>query len=459
MSNVAVGQTERSAERVRIPVRVLNSGQPNQEMFAVPGFVNSSASVDPLAQYQRTRLGRWDVERDVDAEDSVFGIELTTPVGPIRIRYDVLIDGKSFRADREETIDELLTIARGEKLEPESDDMPKDRARIVAYAKFRGERATRYELRRRIADLAGGPSLLWGSKDFAAGRAETHILFALLDTNEDGTISVEEAGSIDTVFDRCDTNADKRVDLMELHSRLKPRTARRKSDSIKIDWQPWDANRSEHVEDLSVNIVFNELAGKSKLLLDDCALADSWEKQAAEMLGPSGQEPLGQALLMSHPKVTVALTAEEETKVSGQISIGVIVEGNALFRHLDQDSSWSLSRTEMSDGRDRIFELDQNADQQISVSELPILLRVCVARGEVAYRSLQEPIAFAPLTDGLEGSKEKLTPPEWFASMDQDGDRTLSRTEFLGSRDAFDRLDEDENQRVSVEEALSSQEE
>ena len=82
-----------------------------------------------------------------------------------------------------------------------------------------------------------------------------------------------------------------------------------------------------------------------------------------------------------------------------------------------------------------------------------------MARGEVAYRSLQEPIAFAPLTDGLEGSKEKLTPPEWFASMDQDGDRTLSRTEFLGSRDAFDRLDEDENQRVSVEEALSSQEE
>ena len=91
MSTVAAGQMESSAERVRIPVRVVNSGQPDQEMFAVPGFVSSSAVVDPLAQYQRSRLGRWDVERDVDAEDSVFGIELTTPVGPIRIRYDVLI--------------------------------------------------------------------------------------------------------------------------------------------------------------------------------------------------------------------------------------------------------------------------------------------------------------------------------------------------------------------------------
>ena len=41
--------------------------------------------------------------------------------------------------------------------------------------------------------------------------------------------------------------------------------------------------------------------------------------------------------------------------------------------------------------------------------------------------------------------------------MDQDSDRILTRAEFLGDRDAFDKLDLDENQQLSVEESLTSQ--
>ena len=457
LNATAFGQTDDSFERVQVPVRVLKVAQPNTNMIAFPGFVSSRATVNPLTHYQRSRLGRWKVERDVDAEDSVFGIELNTPVGPIRIRYNVLIDGTSFRADREETIDDLLTIARGENADAEADDVSQGRARIVAYAKSRGDRASRYELRRRIADLAGGPSLLWISNDFAADRNETHILFAFLDADEDGTISPSELDQFDKVFDRCDRNSDNRVGLTELHARLKPRSASRKSTSTNLDWQSWDANRSEHVEDLSINVAFNESERKSKLLLDDCALADPWESQTAEMSRIDGQQSCGQALLVSHPKVSIALTAEEESKVAGQISVGVMAEGNALFRHLDQDGNWSLSRTEMDDGRDRILELDRNSDQGIDVTELPVLLRVSVARGVAAYRSLQEYVAFVPVSGDADETKQKLTPPQWFVSMDQDGDRLLSRKEFLGGRDAFDNLDGDANQLLSVEEALSSQ--
>ena len=456
MSTAAFGQTDDSFERLRVPVRALKMARPDTQMIAFPGYVSSRATVNPLSHYQRSRLGRWNVERDVDAEDSVFGIELNTPVGPIRIRYEVLVDGKSFRSNREETIDDLLTIARGEKTDAEDDVVSEDRARIVAYAKSRGDRANRYELRRRIADLANGPSLLWISKDFAADRSETHILFALLDANEDGAISSEELEDVDTVFDRCDVNADNRIELMEVHSRLKPRSARRESTMAELDWQSWDVNRSEHVEDLSINITFNESENKSKLLLDDCALSDPWESMTAEMSQIDGQESGGQAVLMSHPKVTVALTAEEETKVAGQVSVGVMAEGNALFRHLDQDGNWNLSRTEFNGCRDRILELDRDSDQGIDVSELPVLLRVSVARGVAAYRSLQEHIAFVPFSEDDDDTKQKLTPPEWFVSMDQDGDRTLSRKEFLGGRGAFDKIDGDANQLLSVEEALSS---
>ena len=225
--------------------------------------------------------------------------------------------------------------------------------------------------------------MLWTSADFASDRNETQILFALLDTNEDGAVSLTEIEDVDSIFDRSDLNSDNRVDLIELHSRLKPRSSRRKSTSIKLGWQTWDANRSEHVEDLSVNVAFRETERKSKLLLDDCTLVDPWKTQAAELQGIDGQEASGQALLLSHPKVSVALTAEEQTKDSGQISVGVLAEGNALFRYLDRNGNWNLSRTEINDCRDRILELDVNGDQQVDVDELPILLRVCIARGVV----------------------------------------------------------------------------
>ena len=84
-------------------------------MLAVPGYVPSGTQGDPLSNYQRSRLGRWEVAKNIDPDDSAFGIELKTPAGPIRIRFETTINGKSFRAAREKTIDELLAIAKGEQ--------------------------------------------------------------------------------------------------------------------------------------------------------------------------------------------------------------------------------------------------------------------------------------------------------------------------------------------------------
>lgn len=481
MSTFVFGQSDPSGERLRVPVRELKTAQPAPEMFIQPGFVSSRTEVNPLSYYRRSRLRRWKVEREVDGEDSVFGIELSTPAGPIRIRYDISINGESFRANREKAIDDLLAIARGEKPENKSDDaepdepeadkpeaeadkpevladeVSKDRARMVAYAKSRGDRATRYELRRRIADMAGGPALLWTSEDFAADRNETHILFALLDADEDGVISMAEIDAAEAVFDRCDSDSDNRIELIELHARLTPRSSRRESQSTRVGWQSWDANRSEHVEDLSINVKFNKLNGESKLLLDDCVLSDPWGQSTAEIFRIGEEAPCGQAVLLSHPTVSIALTAaaESSTTEANQVSVGVSAESNALFRYLDQDGNWNLSQIEIDECRERVLELDRNADKAVDVSELPIMLRVCVGRGAVVHRSLQDHCTFMPLSEDSDDPKQKLTAPEWFVSMDQDGDRTLSRNEFLGDRDAFDELDEDENQRLSVEEALN----
>jgi len=439
-SSQSSAQTE-----LQVPVRSLKTVRTDQ-MINFPGYVSSKPSINPLAHYQKSRLGRWQVERDVDSQDSVVGVELNTPAGLIRIRYEVMFNGKPFREQRESTIDDLMMIAQGEQPDDDDEDQSNARARMIAYAKSRGDRATRHELRRRVADFAGGPALLRTASDLSSDRKETHILFALFDTNEDGAISQTELTDVDAIFGRCDLNADNRVDLMELHSKLKPRSARRTSQASANLWQAWDANHSEDVEDLSVKVTFGETEPNSAQLLDDCALVDPWKKLTAKMIRLEGQELCGQAILLTHPRVTV----------TGQVSVGVLAEGNALFRHLDQDKNWELSRTEFSACQDRVFQLDQNSDQRVDVGELPVLLHVTVARGAEAHRSLQEYVAFSPLSDA-DGARESLTPPEWFVSMDQDGDRILTRAEFLGDRDAFDKLDADKNQRLSVEESLSSQ--
>lgn len=454
-----MGQTERTSEKLRIPVRGLDQAQPDQQMMEMTGFISSAPPENPLAHYQRSRLRRWEVEREVDAKDSVVGIELTTPAGPIRIRYDVLIEGKSFRAGREKTVDQLLAIAHGQSSETALEEASKGKARMVAYAKSRGDRATRYELRRRIADLANGPALLWTSQDFAADRIETHILFALIDADEDGVISTTEIESVDTIFNRADTNSDNRIELTELHSRLKPRSARRKSKSQTVGWRSWDANQSEHAEDLGVHVGFNKTLSQSILRLDDCVLAEPWEKSTAG-LSPigGGQESVGQAILLSHPTVTIALAAVAEAPANdtNQISVGVTAEGNALFRHLDQDANQNLSQREINEFRDQLLKLDRNADQAVDVSELPVLLRVGVARGAVVHQTLQERMAIVRSSEDSGDSRPTLVAPEWFYSMDQDEDRMLSRTEFLGGRDAFDGFDKDKDELISVKEALKN---
>ena len=459
-SSQSSAQTDSATNELRVPIRTLQTIQTGQ-MISFPGYVSSEPSINPLAHYQKNRLGRWQVERDVDSKDSALGVELNTPAGPIRIRYEVTFNGKPFRDQRESTIDDLMMIARDEQPDDDGEDQSNSRARMIAYAKARGEKATRHELRRRVADFAGGPALLHTVSDLSSDRKETHILFALFDTNEDGAVSKTELTDVGAIFDRCDLNADNRVDLMELHSKLKPRSAKRTSQANTTLWQAWDVKRSKHVQDLSVKVTFGKTKWKSAQLLDGCALVDPWKKLAAKMIRLEGQALRGHAILLTHPKVTIALTAAEatiadDTKATSQVSVGVLAEGNAIFRHLDRDKNWELSRTEFNACQDRVFQLDQNSDQRVEVGELPMLLHVTVARGAVAHRSLQEYVAFLPFSD-TDGDRKSLKPPEWFASMDRDGDRILTRAEFLGDRDAFDKLDLDQNQQLSVKESLSSQ--
>ena len=491
---------------LKAPVQVLQTTTANQQMFAAPGYFPSGTQTDPLANYQRSRLGRWDVAKEVDPDDSGFGIELTTPAGPIRIRFETTIDGKSFRATREKTIDELLAIAKGDlksdavtvvkseapeektdkekeieqdvKEEPETsadvaevkaeldteNETPKKyftasaKDRMIAYAKTRGDRLTRPELRRRVADIAGGPSLLRTTKDFGAQRHETMMLFAFLDKDEDGAISPQESKvAVKALLNR-DVNSDGQTTWSELQKGLKSRTSQRKVGPVSVDWQSWDSSESKFRDDIRVSISFDDAADDSGLIIDECRLDRHWEMVEAQVRRPNADSTHGSIVLATHPKFSLALSAATSNSKdsAGQISIGVALGSNALFRSLDQDGDWSLSTAEC-DAWQQVFKtLDVNADGTLAASELPVLLRVCVSRGATTHEALADIVSIVRETDE-EKNKLKQAAPDWFTSMDKDGTRTLTRKEFLGNRKSFDKIDTDQDDLLSVEEVLAAE--
>ena len=494
---------------LKAPVQVLQTTTANQQMFAAPGYVPSGTQTDPLANYRRSRLGRWDVAKEVDPDDSGFGIEITTPAGPIRIRFETTIDGKSFRATREKTIDELLAIAKGDlkrdaatvvknvapeevtdkeeeteqdvKEEPEaSADATEVKAevkvesdaenetvkkyftasakdRMVAYAKARGDRLTRPELRRRVADIAGGPSLLRTTNDFGAQRHQTMTLFAFLDKDEDGAISPQESKvAIRALLNR-DVNSDGQTTWSELQKGLKSRTTQRKTGPIAVDWQSWDSSDSKFRDDIRVSISFDDAADDSGLIIDECRLDGHWEMVEAQVRRPNADSTHGSIVLATHPKFSLALSsATANSNGTGQVSIGVALGSNALFRSLDQDGDWSLSTAECDAWKQVFKSLDANADGTLAANELPVLLRVCVSRGATAHEALADNVSIVRETDEEKNQLQQAA-PDWFASMDHDGTRTLTRKEFLGNRKSFDKIDTDQDDLLSIEEVLAAE--
>jgi len=221
---------------------------------------------------------------------------------------------------------------------------------MAAYAKSRGERLTRPELRRRVAAIAGGPALLRTSKSFGALRHQTQTLFALLDEDEDGVISSDERdNAIDTLSDQ-DEDENGQLTMAELRAGLKPRSARRDSGSNTVQWKSWDANKSEHTEDLCVQVSFSDDAEKSNLKIDKSRLNEPWNLMKVNVRRAKETKSPSPIVMLSHPDVAVTLSAVKsnarEDRNSDQISIGATLEPNALFRTLDQDGNGILSAAE-----------------------------------------------------------------------------------------------------------------
>jgi Ca2+-binding EF-hand superfamily protein len=129
----------------------------------------------------------------------------------------------------------------------------------------------------------------------------------------------------------------------------------------------------------------------------------------------------------------------------GFATLAVTDRGLGLFDLLDEDGDGRLSLRELHTAWDRLQTFDRDGDGTLGRDEFPHRLRLRLTPGKAA----------APAA-AKEKPAQKPVPargPAWFRKMDRNGDGFVSRREWLGPAELFDKLDTDGDGLLSPEEA------
>jgi len=139
----------------------------------------------------------------------------------------------------------------------------------------------------------------------------------------------------------------------------------------------------------------------------------------------------------------------------GRLTLTASDEGRALFGLLDLDRDGQLGAREVLDTFARVSACDRDRDGRISPEEIPHHIQLTLARGDLSSL-LAAPANTPAAIPGPSIAPRPARPaagPAWFRRMDRNRDGDVSRREFLGARDQFDRLDRDRDGLLGPDEA------
>jgi Ca2+-binding EF-hand superfamily protein len=148
------------------------------------------------------------------------------------------------------------------------------------------------------------------------------------------------------------------------------------------------------------------------------------------------------------------MTAFQNKATSSCASLSVSDQGRGLFDMIDTSRDSRLSVREMRNAVKLVEQLDRDGDGQISRAEIPRNILLAMGQGPgAANGNFAVPVAINPYGMNQTNRPNVTAGPLWFRKMDLNRDGDVSRREFLGTDEEFDRIDTDHDGLISVQEA------
>jgi Ca2+-binding EF-hand superfamily protein len=381
----------------------------------------------------------------------------------------------------------------------QSRQAPTMRDRLMNYLTTNGGEVGREEIHWLIAEWGAGPAVVVLGPSLAWQRASMAPLLACLDHDADGGLSAAEVAQAPDRMQGADMNGDDVVETGELRrvtSRpLTLTTATGYSLVVPLDANTdWDALAASIVRiygrngasasDTPVDMLQGRIARGDRSIVGadirafcsapaditlraDFRSAEGDEKQTSELSIISlGQElaTIEDSVVATSEVISVdiggdfvefsaaqAPTVDMTDVAASQLAIGAVIDGNPLERLLDRDQDGRFTQRERQELAGLLAALDRNQDGQLVSDEIPTPIRLAVTLGPRVHELLATTTGSARTIAPRESAP---IPPDWFASMDKNSDRDLSREEFLGTSEQFRQFDADSDGLLSVAEAL-----
>jgi Ca2+-binding EF-hand superfamily protein len=144
----------------------------------------------------------------------------------------------------------------------------------------------------------------------------------------------------------------------------------------------------------------------------------------------------------------------QEATMRSCASLAVRDQGRGLFDLLDGNKDGRLSVRELRQMAKLVDQLDRDGDGRIDRREIPHRYRIDAHPGAASGSLSTTPVqTVRRMNVNDQADNSQRNGPLWFQKMDRNRDGEVSRREFLGSEEAFRKIDQDGDRLISVEEA------